>query len=169
MNFIQWCDDNNGFLTAILSLIGLILSVTAIVVSICTARLPYKKRIVLGWEVVGIVPGVGVKSSVLGMSASATNVGNRTVNLRYLGYAVKKDREYHHFNLIYREFNSKASLAPSEWSERLFYTHELIEQLSRENRNIEFFVYAIDTEGKEYTEEIGTVGTWLDFLSRDST
>ena len=93
MNFVQWCDDNNGFLTAILSLIGLILSVTAIVVSICTARLPYKKRIVLGYVVqasASIVPGVGVESLILGMSASATNVGNRTVNLRYLGYAVKK-------------------------------------------------------------------------------
>ena len=32
MNIIRWCNENNGFLTAILSLIGLVLSVTAIVV-----------------------------------------------------------------------------------------------------------------------------------------
>ena len=38
MNIIRWCNENNGFLTAILSLIGLVLSVTAIVVSIRTAR-----------------------------------------------------------------------------------------------------------------------------------
>ena len=48
MNIIQWCNENNGFLTAILSLIGLVLSVTAIVVSIRTARLPYKKKLMLG-------------------------------------------------------------------------------------------------------------------------
>lgn len=95
MNFIQWCNDNNGFLTAIFSLIGMILSVTAIVVSIRTARLSYKKRILLGSPILlaaGIVPGVGAESSLLGMAASATNVGNRTVNLTYLGYTVKKDR-----------------------------------------------------------------------------
>lgn len=48
MNIIRWCNENNGFLTAILSLIGLVLSVTAIVVSIRTARLPYKKKLMLG-------------------------------------------------------------------------------------------------------------------------
>lgn len=53
-------------------------------------------------------------------------------------------------------------------SESQFYTDELIEWLSRKNRNIEFFVYATDTEGKEYTKEIGTVGKWLNILSRES-
>ena len=65
MNFIQWCDDDNGFLTAILSLIGLILSATAIVVSIRTARLPYKKRIMLSSAPVidpRLVPDVGIKN-----------------------------------------------------------------------------------------------------------
>lgn len=115
MNFIQWCDEDNGFLTAILSLISLILSATAIVVSIRTARLPYKKRIVLGYVVqasASIVPGVGVESLILGMSASATNVGNRTVNLRYLGYAVKKDGEYYKLNPFYREFIKRPLLLP---------------------------------------------------------
>lgn len=49
MNIIRWCNENNGFLTAILSLIGLVLSVTAIVVSIRTARLPYKKKLMLAF------------------------------------------------------------------------------------------------------------------------
>lgn len=40
MKYIQWCNENNGFLTAILSITSLLLSVTAIVVSIMTARLP---------------------------------------------------------------------------------------------------------------------------------
>lgn len=41
MDVIQWCNENNGFLTAILSVVGLMLSVIAIVISIHTARLPY--------------------------------------------------------------------------------------------------------------------------------
>lgn len=162
-NFVQWCNDNNGFLTAILSLIGLILSVTAIVVSIRTARLPYKKRIMLGSStLLGIRPGVS--ASIRGISVSATNVGNRTVNLMYLGYAVKKDG-----NMLYlynRDFDRKASLAPSEMSESQFYTDDLIKCFSRENRNIKLFVYAKDTEGKEYMRKAGTVGKLLDNLSK---
>ena len=163
-NFIQWCDDNNGFLTAILSLIGLILSVTAIVVSIRTARLPYKKQIMLGASLLfGSMPSVSVKLSILGMSVSATNVGNRTINLTYLGYAFKKDGNMHY--LYNREFNG-ASLAPSEMSESQFYTDDLIKCFSRENRNIKLFVYAKDTEGKEYMRKAGTVGKLLANLSK---
>ena len=87
MNFIQWCNDNNGFLTAILSLIGLILSVTAIVVSIRTARLPYKKKLLLGSSLllgVSRIPLRGTETSLVGMSSTATNVGNRTISLKYV-------------------------------------------------------------------------------------
>lgn len=42
-DIIIWCDDNYGFLAAILSSVGLLVSVIAIVVSIKTAHLPYKK------------------------------------------------------------------------------------------------------------------------------
>ena len=45
MEFICWCNENNGFLTAVLSIIGLLLSMIAIVVSVSTARMPYKKRL----------------------------------------------------------------------------------------------------------------------------
>jgi hypothetical protein len=97
MNIIQWCNENNGFLTAILSLIGLVLSVTAIVVSVRTARLPYKKKLMLGSYIslgASMIPGVGAETQILGMSASATNIGNRTVNITYWGYAIKKDGRY---------------------------------------------------------------------------
>ena len=41
-----------------------------------------------------MIPGVGAETQILGMSASATNVGNRTINITYLGYAIKKDGRY---------------------------------------------------------------------------
>ena len=47
MCFIEWCNQNNGFISAILSIIGLLLSIIAIVISIHTARLPYKKKLLL--------------------------------------------------------------------------------------------------------------------------
>lgn len=113
MNIIRWCNENNGFLTAILSLIGLVLSVTAIVVSIRTARLPYKKKLMLGsYMSVGasMIPGVGAETQILGMSASATNVGNRTINITYLGYAIKKDGRYMSIGTAHHGFCAYAGL-----------------------------------------------------------
>ena len=43
---IKWCNENNGFLTGLLSLLTVIVSIIAIVVSIRTSRMPYKKAIV---------------------------------------------------------------------------------------------------------------------------
>lgn len=137
MNIIRWCNENNGFLTAILSLIGLVLSVTAIVVSIRTARLPYKKKLMLGsYMSVGasMIPGVGAETQILGMSASATNVGNRTINITYLGYAIKKDGRYNMIYPVNRDFDGKASLNPSEMAETQFYKDELLKCFSKENR-----------------------------------
>jgi hypothetical protein len=73
------------------------------------------------------------------------------------------------YNMLYpynREFDSKAALAPSEMSESQFYTDELIKCFSREKRDIKLYVYAKDTEGKEYIRKAGTVGKLLDNLSR---
>ena len=134
MNIIRWCNENNGFLTAILSLIGLVLSVTAIVVSIRTAGLPYKKKLMLGsYMSVGasMIPGVGAETQILGMSASATNVGNRTINITYLGYAIKKDGRYNMIYPVNRDFDGKASLNPSEMAETQFYKDELLKCFSR--------------------------------------
>ena len=94
MNIITWCNNNNGFLTAILSVVGLALSIIAIIVSIRTARLPYKKKLILGSSLsvqTQMIPGLSVQMDVAGVSASATNVGNRPISITYLGYAIKKD------------------------------------------------------------------------------
>ena len=94
MCFIEWCNQNNGFISAILSIIGLLLSIIAIVISIHTARLPYKKKLLLGSSLllgVSQIPLRGTETSLVGMSSTATNVGNRTISLMYLGFAIKKD------------------------------------------------------------------------------
>ena len=40
---VQWCNENVGFATIVLSALTLMVSIVAIVVSIKTAQLPYKK------------------------------------------------------------------------------------------------------------------------------
>lgn len=127
-DFIKWCNDNNGFLTAILSIIGLFLSIIAMVVSIRTARLPYKKKLLLGSSLLlaaEVTIGGDVRTFIAGLSASATNVGNRPVNLTYLGYAIKKDGKFKKIYPLNRRFDSKAMLAASEMLEVHFQTDEL--------------------------------------------
>lgn len=168
MDIIRWCNDNTGFLTAILSIIGLILSVTAIVVSIITARLPFKKKLMLGSSSIisaNVVPGISVETSTLGMVAEATNIGNRTVNIAYLGYEIKKNCNYLTLFPISRVFNSEAILAPSKRAEARFYTDELLGRLSGESCKTKLFIYAKDTEGKEYRRKAGTVGDMIANLS----
>ena len=165
---IKWCNENNGFLTAILSIIGLLLSIIAIVVSIRTARLPYKKRIRLGTSLLlgaSITPGISAKTVSMGLSASATNIGNRVVSLTYLGFAVKKDRRVYKIYPINRQFDSKATLSSSEIHEVQFQTEELLKAFSSENKAMKLFVYANDTEGKEYKRKFGTVGRLIESLS----
>lgn len=161
MSVIQWCNDNNGFLTAILSLIGLILSVTAIVVSIRTARLPYKKKLLLGSSIlleVSHIPLRGTETSLMGLSSTATNIGNRTISLTYLGFAIKKGQEFSKMYPIDRPFDSRETLEPSEMHDVQFSRAEIIKGLSREDQNTKVYAYASDTEGTEYKKRIGTVG-----------
>lgn len=169
MCFVEWCNANNGFISAILSIVGLALSLIAIIVSIRTARLPYKKKLLLGSYLsigTGLAPGGHAKTQIVGMSASATNIGNRTVNIVYLGYAIKKDGRYNMIYPINREFDSKESLDPSEMAETQFYTEELLKCFSREDKKAKLYVYAKDTEGTEYKRKAGDIGKAIDNLSK---
>lgn len=166
--FIQWCNENNGFIAAILSLVGLVLSITAIIVSIRTARLPYKKKLLLGsyLSIAGGFNSAGqAMTKTIGISSSATNVGNRTVNITYLGYAIKKNGHYNYIFPTNRDFDSKASLEPSEMAETQFYADELLMRFSDENRKTRLYVYAKDTEGTEYKKKAGNIGKLIDTLS----
>lgn len=44
MNVIEWCNNNSGFVSAVLSVVGIMISVIAVVISIHTARIPYVKK-----------------------------------------------------------------------------------------------------------------------------
>lgn len=161
MCFIEWCNQNNGFISAILSIIGLLLSIIAIVISIHTARLPYKKELLLGSSLllgVSQIPLRGTETSLVGMSSTATNVGNRTISLTYLGFAIKKDGKLNKMYPVDRPFDSTETLDPSEMHDVQFSKAEIIKGLSREDKSTNVYVYASDTEGTEYKKRIGTVG-----------
>ena len=79
-DIIEWCNINSGFIQAILALLTLIVSIIAIAVSIKTANLPYKKKMVLTF---GSYIGVGFVDD--GIHVTCINCGNRTFHIKKLG------------------------------------------------------------------------------------
>ena len=120
---IEWCNLNNGFLTAILSMVGLLLSLTAIVVSVRTALLPFKKKIKIS-SFVSIAFSKNeltgeVHSEVVGLCVNAANVGFRNANLVYLGILVRHTQKltcnthYQKLNRMQRYFYTPLILKAS--------------------------------------------------------
>lgn len=72
MDVIDWCNNNIGFVSLLLSALTLLVSILAIVISIHTAKLPYKKKLL-------VTTGsyIHTVDRSLGIYISATNVGNR--------------------------------------------------------------------------------------------
>lgn len=165
---IKWCNDNNGFLTGLLSLLTLVVSVIAVAVSIQTARLPYKRKATLSSSfLLGMVTEPFVSNSMaLGLEAGITNLGNRAINITYLGYAVKKNKKYYRMYPISRTIECKKIIAPAEIMTVSFTADELIKGLKNEPADSKLFVYAVDSENKEYIRKAGTVGKLLGNLSK---
>lgn len=82
---IKWCNDNSGFAQIILSLITILISFLAIIISIITARLPYKKKILL---TCGSYIGIGYDDD--GIHVTVTNIGNRNVCIKNIGIILDK-------------------------------------------------------------------------------
>ncbi|MGN1341737.1 MAG: hypothetical protein ACI4VL_00720 [Bacilli bacterium] len=82
---IKWCNDNSGFAQIILSLITILISLLAIVISIITARLPYKKKILL---TCGSYIEIGYDDD--GIHVTVTNIGNRNVYIKNIGIILDK-------------------------------------------------------------------------------
>lgn len=79
---INWCNSNNGFATILLSALTLLVSIIAIIVSIRTARLPYKKKLIVSG-------GSFISAGGIGLYITATNVGNRQLKISNIGFQIQ--------------------------------------------------------------------------------
>lgn len=173
-DIITWCNDNNGFLTAILSFVGLMLSAIAIVVSIRTARLPYKKGLKLSAsysilftknELTG-----SAGSSIVGITVNATNIGSRNVNITYLGLTVKDKslgKNPMKMTKIRDAATGTGTLSPSEVSSELYDKNDLLFSFSKVSPKAEVRICALDSEGQEYTKKMGCVQKLINGLSQE--
>lgn len=83
MIFVEWCNENQGFLSAIFSLLSLLLSTIAIGISITTAKRPYKKAMRIS---AGSYFGVGSgMEKEQGIYVNALNIGNVPINVVDVG------------------------------------------------------------------------------------
>lgn len=84
---INWCNGNQGFISALLTIMSIALSVIAIIISVITAKLPFRKKIAVAYFT---NIGVGDYEGIEFFSVEATNIGNRVIKINYVGVGVKK-------------------------------------------------------------------------------
>ena len=164
---VNWCNENNGFITAILSAIGLLLSVTAIVVSIRTARLPYKKKLKLTSSVdvafsKNTITGE-VISSIMGITVNVANIGSRNVSIVYLGLCIKdkKSKWNKKITKIRDGITGIGMIALAEIKTELYRKVDLLSLLSLLSGDAKIYLYAKDTEGTEYFKSVGNAKNML--------
>lgn len=161
-NIITWCNANNGFLTAVLSVVGLLLSLIAIIVSIRTARLPYKKKLKLSSSMdvafaKNTISGK-IKSEIVGISVNAANIGSRNINITYLGIIVKDKSlagKKQKMTKIRDVVTGTGIVAPTEIKTELYQKNDLLYSLSLVGKNAKIYIYATDSEGKDYYKYLG--------------
>lgn len=149
MSFIEWCNQNTGFVSLLLSTLTLLVSFLAIVVSVHTARLPYKKKIL-------IICGSYISEDGTGLHITATNVGNRDVYVKTIGFLIKK-MVYINKNTI---LESKKILKQGETTSQYFHEEEIRELIKKNEVNSWTNVWALveDSEGKRYKKKLTRAG-----------
>lgn len=159
-DIINWCNNNEGFANIFLSIVGTILSVIAIVVSIKTARLPYKRKVKItaGTNLQFSIGLSKVSGSVAGISINVLNLGNRDVNISYLGYVIKTDKGYQKVVNISDEMKGIGILHPTEVHCNSYSSTDIISSFSRINPKTKVYAYAEDSEGHSYKKYIGRAG-----------
>lgn len=159
-DIIDWCNNNEGFANILLSIVGTILSIIAIIISIQTARLPYKRKVKIT-AATNLQFAIGlpkVFGSVAGISINALNLGNRDINISYLGYVIKTDKGYQKAINISDEMKGIGILHPTEVHCNSYASTDIINSFSKMNAKTKVYAYAEDSEGHSYKKFIGRAG-----------
>lgn len=157
MSIISWFNENQGFTAALLSVLTLITSIIAVVVSIRTARMPFTKKVYLRHG-----PYTSNTVYASGLFVSVVNIGNININLRTVGLMINGRVCVNQETIS----DSQKVLGHSEETTQYFPYSEIQEILwKNQNSNIAVFAYAEDSEGKQYKKKIDTVDQIIRFFS----
>jgi hypothetical protein len=168
LEIIKWCNWNTGFLTAVLSVVGLLLSSIAIFVSIRTARLPYIKKVKLSYSTDMAISIDCVTrqstSEIAGISVNVVNAGSRDINIAFLGLAVKVKTfggEYKKIVKTMSDITYTGILSPASIRTEFYKKEELLSLTTYFSKNAKLYVYVRDTEDQEHVKRLGCVNDIL--------
>jgi len=165
-DIIRWCNENEGFTNATLTCATVLISIVAIIISIKTAKLPYKKKMKLSGGI-GLAIGQGIESiAMVGYYVTACNVGNRSAKITFLGLALSKPnkRFRNEMDLLHnlqRSNKPDKPLRPSETFEVEYNIEKLVVSLEKYGKDRLVYLYVSDTEGTITKKKIGTIEQFL--------
>ncbi len=156
MDIVNWCNNNLGFLTAILSVLTVFFSFIAIVVSIRTARLPYKRKILLKLSFVASIGG-GNKNYA---QVEAVNVGQLPIKVESIGLMFKKEYTYN-FDTV---SDSLKIIGRSESTSHMMDIESLQKLFSQKKYSDNMMIYGFikDSEGNTYKKKLYNVKKLMD-------
>ena len=144
---IEWCNTNVGFISAILALFSILLSVVAICVSITVAKLPFKKKIAVGFFT---NLGLGQHEGLIYYSVEATNIGNRVVKVSFVGYSYKEKGSW---KKLYNKASSNSQNVMLNINETTSAIYD-INEINNLMKKHKLYAFAIDIEGKIYKRKV---------------
>lgn len=149
---VVWSNQNEGLISLFLSALTLLVSVLAIVISLISARLPYKKKVLVKTS-----NAIRVGSSVMLLYITVTNVGNRPVQLTEVGFLLKKLKWK--YLSIKNITDAEKRLDVGEIVTLHYSVHDFQHRLREKEARLEDKVYAfaLDSEGSMYKKKLSTV------------
>lgn len=142
---VIWCNENVGFASVILSALTLLVSIIAVIVSLHTARLPYRKKLM-------VITGNYISSYDIGLHITVTNIGNRNVKIKQIGFLIGNNI-YVNKNTL---FDSQVMLSQGEETSQYYKTQEFLAAMSKMNIHpfTKIAAFVEDTEGTRYTKKL---------------
>ena len=151
-DIITWCNTNEGFATLLLSALTLLTSIIAIIVSINTARLPYKKKLL-------ITAGSYIGETEHGFFVTATNVGSRQVKISNIGFKIRNKVLINAFTIS----KSQIMLSPGDTTTQYYPINDFKQSVRAINVSnfTKVYAFAEDTENKVYKKYFIRVSNFL--------
>lgn len=144
---IEWCNVNEGFISAILSIVSILLSVLAVVISIIISKFPYKKKIAISFYT---YLGAGSNTGNDYYSVEATNIGNRVIKVSFVGIGYKESGNWKKLYSIHMKNAQNEMLNINTTVNSVYEINGVNECL----KNHKLYAIAIDIEGKIYKRKI---------------
>lgn len=146
--FVNWCNTNVGFVSLVLSFLTLAVSIIAVIISVHTARLPYKKKVL-------VTTGNYISATGCGLHITATNVGNRNIKVKTIGFLFC-GKVYVNQNTL---FDSQVVLEQGETTSQYFNLQDFQNTLisSQVSSNTRIIGFVEDTEGTRYKKRLAKV------------